>query len=107
MESELKQDFPIIKKTMFRGILLYCSIHKIKAFVKLTINTSLYQDILQLRETAKHFAFADDYYVEFLKMSFNAISYVFLINHSRNMAHYCHVIYACYQNILQNLLASC
>ena len=26
---------------------------------------------------------------------------------SRIMAHYSHVIYACYQNILQNLFASC
>ncbi|KAK2183422.1 hypothetical protein NP493_312g01006 [Ridgeia piscesae] len=26
---------------------------------------------------------------------------------SRIMAHYCHVIYACYQNMPQNLFASC
>ena len=41
-------------------------------------------------------------------MSFNAIKYyvLFYINHSRIMAHYCHVIYVCYQNMPQNLFAS-
>ena len=41
-------------------------------------------------------------------MSFNAITYyVFYKSLSQIMAHYSHVIYACYQNMPQNLFASC
>ena len=54
--------------------------------------------------------FCDDYCEEFLKMSFNAIKYyVFFLYKSLSwiMAHYCHLIYACYQNMPQKLFASC
>ena len=41
-------------------------------------------------------------------MSFNAIKYYVLYKSlSRIMAHYSHVIYACYQNMPQHLFASC
>ena len=74
-----------------------------------------FKSLMSSKKT-KHFRYkchelfvnCDHYCEEFLKMSFNAIKYyVFCQSLSPIMAHYCHVIYACYQNIPQNLFASC
>ena len=41
-------------------------------------------------------------------MSFNTLKYYVLFKSlSRIIAHYSHVIYACYRNMPQNLFASC
>ena len=70
-------------------------------------------------ETAKHFRYkSHELFVDasvmitvksFLKcrlMQYN-VTFCFYKSLSRIMAHYCDVIYACYQNIPQNSFASC
>ena len=69
-------------------------------------------------ETTKHFWYkcrglfiklsCDDYCEELLKMSFNTIASYVCLNHCHGLwRNYSHMIYACYQNMSQDLFVSC